>query len=163
MSTTLLPPFHTAASLSNALRRFWLATLTLLAVTLWAQSSVHAQILPAKLLDKNQQALPAAPAARTGPLPAAVQRALVLAKVDLLENSFPVNAVRVIGAANDARMAWYLYDLLHFARESQLPELVDAFEKITRVKLPKDPYTAMGDYLLAWNLPGTTRLPRDEA
>ena len=164
MSNTLLPPLHHSASRPGALRRFWQATLTLLAVTLLAPSSVHAQTLPVKLLDKNQQALPAAPAARTGPLPAAVQRALVLAKADLQENNFPLKAIKAIGAADDVRMAWYLYDLLRFARESQLPELVDAFEKLTRVKLANDAYTAMGDYLLAWNLPappGYREMKRD--
>ena len=163
MSNTLSPPRHFLATLAFLK---WLTRLAaiFLAAILLVQSPVHAQTLPPKLLDKNQQTLPAAPAARTGPLPAAVQRALVLAKVDLLENSFPVKAVKAIGAAGDARMAWYLYDLLRFARESQMPELVDAFEKLTGVKLAGDAYTAMGDYLLAWDLPappGYREMKRD--
>jgi Protein of unknown function (DUF3179) len=137
--------------------------LSLLAAMLLAHSALYAQTQPVKL-DKNQQALPAAPAAPTGPLPLAVQRALVQAKADLRENNFPAKAVKTIGAAGDARMAWYVYDLLRFARESQQPELVDAFEKLTGTRLAKDAYTAMGDYLLAWNLPappGYREMKRD--
>lgn len=167
MLNTLLPKPRQFFSLSQLVRRLWLARLTLFAVmlvTLSTQGVLHAQTPPPKLLDKNQQALPAAPATRSGPLPATVQRALTLAKVDLLENNFPIRAIKTIGMSGDVRMAWYLFDLLRFARENQLPVIVDAFEKLTRVKLPSDVYTGMGDYLLAWNLPappGYREMKRD--
>ena len=156
MLNTLLPKPHPFVLFAQPAHRLWLACQILFAVVLvllLTQGVLREQTLPAKLLDKNQQALPATPATRSGPLPVAVQRALTLAKVDLLENNFPIRAVKAIGASGDARMAWYLFDLLRFARENQLPVLVDAFEKITGVKLPGDVYTGMGDYLLAWNLP----------
>jgi hypothetical protein len=119
---------------------------------------------PAMLYDKNRQAIPPAPAAGTGPLSPAVQRALAHASGELREQRFPASLANVLGASGDPRLVWYLYDLLRFADGSQLADLVAAFEKLSGARLPPAPLAAMGDWLLAWDLPappGYREMKRD--
>ena len=117
------------------------------------------------LKDKEQQDFPSPPPARTGPLPAAVTQAVAAVAPALRENRFPTAAVRAIGQAGDARMAWYLNDLMRFvSSRANAEEVTLAFERLTRAKLPRDSFTAMGDRVLAWNLtapPGYREMKRD--
>jgi hypothetical protein len=105
------------------------------------------------LLDKDRQPFPAAPTVTQGPLSPAVKRALVLAANDWKDYRFPQAAVKALGASGDARMAWYLFDVLRFAGSGRQLEVVRAFEQLTGAALPPNAHTAMGDRLLAWNLP----------
>ncbi len=122
---------------------------------------------PAKTLtrfDKDKRAIPAAPNARSGPLAADVLRALQEVAPALKERQFPLAAVKRIGASGDARLAWYLFDLARFAGRDSAAEVATAFERLTGTPLPPEAYTAMGDRLLAWDLPappGYRELKRD--
>jgi hypothetical protein len=98
-----------------------------------------------------------APATVTGPLDdrvvAAVER--LFANV---EGYFDTTAVGEIGESGDARMAWFVSDLLRFFHdEISEAAMVEVFETLTRVKLTRaeleHPWVAMTDRLLAWDLP----------
>lgn len=127
----------------------------------WAQAPVP---VPVPLLDKNQQALPPAPAVTAQPHSAALKKALMQASADLKAFKFPTATVKAIGDSGDARLAWYVFDLLRVTSSENQAALVAAFEKLTGAALPANPYTAMGDRLLAWNLaapPSYRELKRD--
>ena len=114
--------------------------------------------------DKQRQLFPAAPLAPPSVLAADAQRALADILPALRERRFPSDAVKRIGASRDARLGWVLYDLLRFAGRSAIADVVTAFEQLTGSPLPAEPYTAMGDRLLAWDLPappGYRELKRD--
>ncbi len=118
----------------------------------------------AALLDKNRQSLPPAPALAAKPYSAALKQALAQGSQGLKNSQFPGAAVKAIADSGDARLAWYLFDLLRVAGSDNEPALVAAFEKLTGAALPANPYTAMGDRLLAWDLPappGYRELKRD--
>jgi hypothetical protein len=105
------------------------------------------------LVDKHRQPFPSSPAARDGALAAEARQALGELAPALRERRFPSAAVKRIGASGDARLGWVLYDLLRFAGRDTVVELVAAFETLTGAPLPAEPFTAMGDRLLAWDLP----------
>lgn len=146
-------------------RWVWLAGVLLLCCLPLLQSPAAAQTQrPTPMLDKNRQPFPPAPAVTDGPLSPAVKRALELAAADWKDYRFPQAAVRALGASGDPRMAWYLFDVLRFASSGRQLEVVRAFEQLTGAALPPDAYTAMGDRLLAWNLPappGYREMKRD--
>ena len=124
-------------------------------IVLFAMCGGGADSLPAqsKLLDKNKQAFPAAPAAGTGALAPPVGEALASVAPSLRQRRFPSDAVSTIGMSGDGRLLWYLYDLARFATRDSLPIVVDAFEKLSGAELSGQPITAMGDRVLAWDLP----------
>ncbi len=143
----------------------WLAGVLLLFCFALGQSPATAKTQrPVPLLDKNRQPFPPAPAVKDGPLSPAVKRALALAAADWKDYRFPQAAVQALGASGDARMAWYMFDVLRFASSGRQLEVVRAFEQLTGAALPPNPHTAMGDRLLAWNLPappGYREMKRD--
>ena len=106
------------------------------------------------LKDKARQDFPPAPPVRTGPLSPAVAKALAQVPQSLRDNRFPAAQLEVLAGSGDARLAWYLHDLLRFVPDSKSAQaLLGAFEKLTRAPLPRDSLVAMGDRLLAWDLP----------
>jgi hypothetical protein len=127
-----------------------LAAVVLVAVCGGCGSSLSAQ---SDLLDKNGKAFPVAPAAGTGALAPPVRDALASLVPSLREQRFPVDAVRTIGTSGDGRLLWYLYDLVRFATRASLPTVVEAFEELSGTDLAGQPTTAMGDRVLAWDLP----------
>lgn len=106
-----------------------------------------------ELLDQNKQAFPAAPAAGSGALTPSVREALVSVVPALQQRQFPSDAVRTIGMSGDGRLLWYLYDLHRFATRASQSIVVDAFEQLSGAELPDESFAAMGDRILAWNLP----------
>jgi len=94
-----------------------------------------------------------APAAGTGALAPPVRDALASVVPSLREQRFPVDAVRTIGTSRDGRLLWYLYDLVRLATRASLPTVVEAFEELSGADLAGQPTTAMGDRVLAWDLP----------
>jgi len=115
-------------------------------------------------LDKDRQAFPAAPAAGSGALARPVRDVLALVVPSLQQQHFPTDAVRTIGQSGDGRLLWYLHDLLRFATRDSLPVVVEAFEELSGAEFPADSPTAMGDRVLAWDLPappGYRLLKRD--
>ena len=127
-----------------------LATVVLLAVCGGRADPLPAQ---SEILDKNRQAFPAAPAAGAGALVPPVRDALASVVPSLRQQRFPTDAVRTIGMSGDGRLLWYLYDLLRFTTRDSLPIVVDAFEELSGAELPGEPVIAMGDRVLAWDLP----------
>lgn len=116
------------------------------------------------LLDKNRQAIPPAPAVAGKPHSAALKKTLAQGSQELKKFQFPSAAVKAMALSGDARLAWYLFDLLRVTGSDHEADLVSAFEKLTGAALPANPYTAMGDRLLAWDLPappGYRELKRD--
>ena len=114
--------------------------------------------------DKLQQPFPPAPAVREGALAAEVAQVLAELAPALRADRFPSAAVERIGESGDARLAWVLYDLLRFAGRGTIGNIVAAFEKLTGAPLPAEPFTAMGDRVLAWDLPappGYRQVKRD--
>ena len=65
----------------------------------------------------------------------------------------PAEAVHTIGGSGDPRLLWYLHDLLRFVTSASRPIVVDAFKELSSAELPDEPFAAMGDRVLAWNLP----------
>ena len=123
-----------------------------------------ADVAAQPLLDKDRQPFPAAPAAGTGAMPASVLDALATVAPSLRELRFPTDAIRTIAASGDGRLLWHLHDLLRLTTRDSLPALVAAFEELSGAELPADAITAMGDRLLAWDLPappGYRPLKRD--
>lgn len=119
---------------------------------------------PAGLLDKDRQPFPTTPAAGTGALAGPVLEALASIAPTLRQQRFPTDAVRAIGQSGDGRLLWYLYDLLRLATRDGVPVVVEAFEDLSGAEFAGEPFTAMGDRILAWDLPAPPnyrRLKRD--
>jgi hypothetical protein len=104
-------------------------------------------------LDKNRQIFPVTPSARVGALELSVREALESIVPSLRQQRFPTEAVRAIGRSGDGRLLWYLYDLHWFVTRTSQATLVEAFEELSGAGLPEDPFTVMGDRVLAWDLP----------
>ena len=127
-----------------------LVTVTLL----WAcGDSVDSLLAQSELLDQNKQVFPVAPAAGNGALTPSVREALLSVVPALQQRQFPSDAVRTIGMSGDGRLLWYLYDLHRFATRASQSIVVDAFEQLSGAELPDESFAAMGDRILAWNLP----------
>jgi Protein of unknown function (DUF3179) len=145
--------------------RGWANHVCKIAFSLMFAMAAHAQTTTsASLLDKDRQAIPPAPAVAGKPHSAALKQALAQGSKSLQNFQFPSAAVNSIANSGDARLAWYLFDLLRLTGSSNEPAIVTAFEKLTGAPLPANPYTAMGDRLLAWDLPappGYRELKRD--
>jgi len=117
------------------------------------------------LKDKARQDFPPAPAVSTGALAPPVLKAVAQMTAALSKDQFPTAPLALIAQSKDARLAWYLHDLLPFApdRDAALA-LRAAFEVLTGAALPRDSPSVMGDRLLAWNLPappGYREIKRD--
>jgi hypothetical protein len=141
-------------------RKTTVTALTLLLSLFWQ----GAQAQTTALKDKTGQAFAAAPTVPSGALAPKTQQAIAKLVPALREQRFPSEAVTIIGESGDARMGWYLYDLLRFAGRNDANTVVTAFEKLTGAPLASEPFTAMGDRLLAWDLPappGYLNMKRD--
>jgi len=97
-----------------------------------------------------------------GPAPATPARALDPATEEAVEDlfagatTFGVDrvALQAVGASDDARLAWFVADLLRFfPGDIDGGLLVDAFESLTGTRPDEDrPWTDATDHLLAWDL-----------
>ena len=139
---------------SRYLRRGRRFGITLVAAALLgvcaADVSLPAQI---PLLDKDRRAIPVAPAAGSGALARSVRDALASVVSSLQQRRFPSDAIRTIGMSGDGRLLWYLHDLLRFVTRDSQPIVFDAFEQLSGAELPAEALSAMGDRVLAWDLP----------
>lgn len=147
-------------------RRLWCCVATI--ATLLALASCERGAAPVAargaLQDKDRQSFPPAPALRSGPLAPEVRSAVSRVVPAIRDREFPSAAIKTIAASGDARMAWYLHDLTRFMNRATMSELVAAFETLTGAALPPGSYTAMGDRVIAWNLPappGYREMKRD--
>lgn len=97
---------------------------------------------------------PPAPEISTGELDPEVDHAIDLL-IDRVEFDGPADIVDRLVASGDARVAWYLTDVLRFARDPLLAdELIAAFGELTGVEPdPANPWTSAVDQLLIWDVP----------
>ncbi len=148
----VLPPAHAANAAANPIADT-------------AASTAANPVARGARKDKQRQPFPPAPSVREGAPAAELQQALAEVVPTLREVRFPSAAVKRIGDSGDARLGWVLYDLLRFAGRDTIGDVVAAFEKLTGSPLAAaEPFTAMGDRLLAWDLPappGYRELKRD--
>lgn len=129
-------------------------TMLVTTMLLWAYGDdVDSLLAQRELLDQNKKSFPAAPTAGTGALTPSVREALMNVVPTLQQRQFPNDAVRTIGMSGDGRLLWYLYDLHRFVPRASQAIVIDAFEQLSGAKLPNESFAAMGDRVLAWNLP----------
>jgi Protein of unknown function (DUF3179) len=153
-----------AVALWAGLAMAWAAVLWPAHAASTAANATKASGATRALVDKQRQPFPPAPPVREGPLTAQARQSLAELAPALRESRFPSAAVKRIADSGDARLGWVLYDLLRFAGRDTVAELVAAFEKLTGAPLSDEPFTAMGDRLLAWDLaapPGYREVKRD--
>lgn len=103
---------------------------------------------------------PPAPSVPDGALDPAVATALDAYLTKLIANDQDEESLEVIAASGDARVAWFIADLLRFLQGSgSQAGLVEAFGRLTGVGPDEDPElltNAWGrttDLLIAWDLP----------
>lgn len=94
------------------------------------------------------------------PLDPEVTAALEQIIEDRDHQRFDPSTLRTVGASGDARVSWFLADLVRFAPPGQdlSDGIVAAFETLTgvapdAVSADAHPFVAMSDLLLAWDLP----------
>ncbi len=103
---------------------------------------------------------PPAPSVPGGDLASEVEDAAGLLAPSLLAGSFDIGALRDVGRSEDARLGWFVSDLLRFVPPGrEQDELVGAFVSLTGVD-PKDdpefvasPWRSVTDHLIVWDLP----------
>jgi hypothetical protein len=103
---------------------------------------------------------PPAPAASGGAVGPEVDEALRRLAPSILTGALDQEAVEVVATSEDARLAWFVSDLLRFLQGgAPLPVLVDTFERLTGVD-PRDdptflrsPWQSVTNHLIAWDLP----------
>ncbi len=101
-----------------------------------------------------------APAAASGAVGPEVDEALRRLVPSILTGALDQEAVDVVAASEDARLAWFVSDLLRFLQDgAPLPVLVDTFERLTGVDPRVDPtfrqspWQSVTNHLIAWDLP----------
>lgn len=103
---------------------------------------------------------PSAPNVPDGPLDPAVSAALDTLVTSLLTGDFDDGALETVAASGDARLGWFVSDLLRFLQGSDRQvALVDAFQRLTGID-PRDdpafaasPWQSVTNDLIAWDLP----------
>jgi hypothetical protein len=103
---------------------------------------------------------PPAPSAPEGPLDPAVNAALESFVTTIVAGGFEDDALDTIAASEDARLGWFVSDLLRFMQGGGRQDaLVGAFERLTGVDPREDPgfaaspWKSVTDVLIAWDLP----------
>ncbi len=103
---------------------------------------------------------PAAPQVLEGPIDPALAERLISPGTSVLNGVLDTGAVDDIAATGDARLAWYLADLLRFFQFGQEQELlIEAFVRVTGVDPSVDPafglspWKSITDHLFVWDLP----------
>ena len=109
---------------------------------------------------RTDYAFPAAPAVPTGPLDPAVDDAQHRFVAALADGDRDTAALETIAASGDARLAWFISDILRFVQEGSLEvDLVEAFVRLTGVDPVVDPtfrrssWQSITNHLIAWDLP----------
>ena len=105
-------------------------------------------------------AFPVAPAVRDGPLNARVEGALADLLPSALSGTVDREALAVVAASGDARLGWFVSDMLRFATSGEDERaLVSAFRRLSGVDVHDDAssegsvWRTVTDHLIAWDLP----------
>jgi len=103
---------------------------------------------------------PPAPVAVSGAVDPEVHDALRRLVPSIVTGALDQEAVEVVAASEDARLAWFVSDLLRFLQGgAPLPALVDTIERLTGVDPRGDPtfrespWQSITNHLIAWDLP----------
>ena len=103
---------------------------------------------------------PSPPNTPDGPLEPAVSAALDTLVTSLLTGDIDEGALETMAASKDARLGWFVSDLLRFIQGSEHQDaVVGAFESLTGVDPRVDPafaaspWRSVTDDLIAWDLP----------
>ncbi len=103
---------------------------------------------------------PAAPETNDGPLPPRLDRATATLMRAATAGGVDEDALEVVSGSGDARLAWYVSDLLRFVQGGEGEEdLVAAFERLTAIdpradpEFTESPWSSVTNHLIAWDLP----------
>ncbi len=113
---------------------------------------------------------PAPPRVSAGPLADVADDAVAGLVAGLSEDEFDTTAVEGIAESNEARLGWFLSDLLRFIqRGPEQQQLLAAFEAVTGVDPSGDPafatspWRSVTNHLIAWDLPAHPGYREDKA
>ena len=105
-------------------------------------------------------AFPVAPAVPDGPLNRRVESALADLLPSVLSGTVNREALAVVAASGDARLGWFVSDMLRFAASGEDDQaLVSAFRRLSGVDVRDDAssdgsaWRSVTDHLIAWDLP----------
>ena len=89
----------------------------------------------------------------TGDLDPATRTDIETIIASIAERHLDTDALGRLQDSSDARILWFVADLLRFIGRSELETLNVTFEALTGVTLPRGDYNAIPDHLMAWDLP----------
>ena len=89
----------------------------------------------------------------TGGLDPATRTDIETIIASIAERHLDTDALGRLQDSSDARILWFVADLLRFIGRSELETLNVTFEALTGVTLPRGDYNAIPDHLMAWDLP----------
>ena len=126
----------------------------LLAALAIAAAAVPAAAAPGgALVGAFGQEFPSAPSFPEGELLAPARSDMELIIEGIEARNFDLDAIARLGESGDARVGWFLVDLMRFAGWREMEALWDAFDELTGGEVPHGDYNAMPDRLIAWDLP----------
>ncbi len=138
---------------------------TLLAFATFVTAACTVDVPPSGMVGPTDPApsiepWPSAPETDDRPLDPAVTESLDTLVSTFAIRSVDTDALEVVAASGDARLAWIISDMLRFVGDTQTEAaLVDAFTEITGVDPRSDdrfgghPWLAVTNLLIAWDLP----------
>ena len=106
-----------------------------------------------RLVGSSGQTFPLPPEYPTGDLAESTLADLDLVIDALNTHRFDTDAIARLGQSRDARILWFLVDLMRFAGAREMKALLEAFEEISGTDLPRHDLNAMPDRLIAWDIP----------
>ena len=110
------------------------------------------------------QAFGAPPDYPDGALNAATRADIEAIIASLAARQLDTEALGRLKDSGDARILWFVADLLRFVGLREIETLNVTFEELTGMSLPRGDYNAIPDHLMAWDLPafpGYRRLKGD--
>ena len=141
-----------------------LLAVLLAAAALPAASESTAAAAPGALVGAFGQAFGAPPDHPNGDLNAATRADIEAIIASLAARQLDTEALGRLKDSGDARILWFVADLLRFVGLREIETLNVTFEELTGMSLPRGDYNAMPDHLMAWDLPafpGYRRLKGD--
>jgi hypothetical protein len=115
---------------------------------------------PGSPTDDPQVTFPPAPGVPVGPLDLVTSAALDTLVTSIVAGSFDDAALDTVAASKDARLGWFVSDLLRFIQGGGGQDaLLRAFERLTGVDLRESPgfatspWKTVTDVLIAWDIP----------
>ena len=134
----------------------WLHALllaVLLAAALPAASESTAAAAPGALVGAFGQAFGAPPDYPDGALNAATRADIEAIIASLAARQLDTEALGRLKDSGDARILWFVADLLRFVGQREIETLNVTFEELTGMSVPRGDYNAIPDHLMAWDLP----------